>query len=144
KLQEAGIDDFVLLERASNVGGTWRDNTYPGCACDVPSHLYSFSFETNPKWSRVYSGQWEIQEYLQRCFDKYDVRRRVKLDAEVVSADWEGGRWRVQTRGGETFTCDWLVSGMGGLSNPAYPNLKGRDRFQGAQFHSADWNHDYD
>ncbi|WP_394837325.1 NAD(P)/FAD-dependent oxidoreductase [Pendulispora rubella] len=144
KLKEAGIDDFVLLERAGAIGGTWRDNTYPGCACDVPSHLYSLSFEPSASWSRAYAPQSEIRAYLERCFDKYHVRPHVRFHAKVVSAEFEDERWRIRIEGGEDLTADILVSGVGGLSNPAYPKLRGRERFRGEQFHSALWNHDYD
>src|SRR4051794_22892350 len=88
-LKQAGIDDFVLLERGEDVGGTWRDNTYPGCQCDVPSHLYSFSFAPNPDWSRPYSTQPEIQAYLRRCADDFDLRRHLHTDTEVLGAAWE-------------------------------------------------------
>jgi len=144
KLKEAGIHDFVLLERAGGIGGTWRDNTYPGCACDVPSHLYSLSFEPSTKWSRVYARQPEIQAYLEKCFDKYDVRSRVRFHSKVTGAEFDGARWRITINDGEEITADILVAGAGGLSNPAYPDLPGRDRFRGAQFHSSTWDHDYD
>ena len=146
KLREMGEDDFIMLERAGDVGGTWRDNTYPGCACDVPSHLYSFSFEANPDWSRMYAPQPEIYAYLRRCAQKYDLLKHVRFHANVVGARYDEARglWRVQTEDGRQFEAPVFVSGMGGLSNPMVPNIPGLDSFEGAAFHSATWNHDYD
>ena len=146
KLREAGEDDFIMLERAGDVGGTWRDNTYPGCACDVPSHLYSFSFEANPDWSRMYAPQPEIYGYLRRCAEKYDLLRHVRFHANLVGARYDEARkvWRVQAEDGRVFEGNVLVSGMGGLSNPMIPELKGLDTFEGAAFHSATWDHSYD
>lgn len=146
KLREMGEDDFVLLERASDVGGTWRDNTYPGCACDVPSHLYSFSFEANPDWSRMYAPQPEIYAYLRRCAEKYDLLKHVRFNANLVGARYDEARgvWRVQAEDGRQFEAQVLVSGMGGLSNPMVPDIAGMASFEGATFHSATWRHDYD
>ncbi|MBA4108201.1 MAG: 4-hydroxyacetophenone monooxygenase [Leptothrix sp. (in: Bacteria)] len=146
KLREMGEDDFVLLERADDVGGTWRDNTYPGCACDVPSHLYSFSFEPNPNWSRMYAPQPEIYAYLKGVATKYDLLKHIRFNANLMSARFDDARklWVVQSDDGRTFEAEVLVSGMGGLSNPATPNIKGLDKFKGATFHSATWDHDYD
>src|SRR5437763_9787535 len=103
RVKQAGIDDFLVLERADDVGGTWRDNSYPGCACDVPSHLYSFSFAPNPDWSRSFSSQWEIQEYLRRVARYFGVLPRVRFGAEVLEARWgpEPRRWRLRTTLGE-------------------------------------------
>src|ERR1700738_4743449 len=103
RLRQAGIEDFVVLERAQDLGGTWRDNSYPGCACDVPSHLYSYSFAPNPDWSRAFSSQPEIQAYLQRCADQFNLRRHVYLGAAVSEARWDDSlqRWRVRTARGE-------------------------------------------
>ena len=146
KLREAGEDDFVMLERADDVGGTWRDNTYPGCACDVPSHLYSFSFEANPTWSRMYAPQPEIHAYLRQTAEKYDLLQHVRFHANVVSARFDEARqlWCVQAEDGRQFEAPVLVSGMGGLSNPMIPHIPGLDQFEGATFHSATWQHDYD
>ena len=145
KLREMGENDFVLLERADDVGGTWRDNTYPGCACDVPSHLYSFSFEPNPNWSRMYAPQPEIYAYLKGVATKYDLLKHIRFNANLVSARYDDARklWTVESDDGRVFEADILVSGMGGLSNPATPNLKGLDKFKAATFHSATWDHDY-
>jgi|HubBroStandDraft_4_1064222.scaffolds.fasta_scaffold19060_3 cation diffusion facilitator CzcD-associated flavoprotein CzcO len=145
RLMQEGIHDFVVLERADDVGGTWRDNTYPGCACDVPSHLYSFSFAPNPEWSRRFSPQPEILEYLKAVAARYGVLPHVRLGHSVVDAAWDEGqrRWRLQTSKG-TFTADVLVGAAGGLSTPSIPALKGLDRFQGKVFHSATWDHGVD
>ena len=146
ELRRQGQNDFAILERAAEVGGTWRDNNYPGCACDVQSHLYSFSFEQNPEWSRMFAQQGEIWSYLRACADKYGLRQHLRFGADVVSARWDDAdqRWRVQTRDGRRFSGRVLVSGMGGLSNPAIPKLKGKETFEGVQFHSAQWRHDID
>jgi cation diffusion facilitator CzcD-associated flavoprotein CzcO len=144
-LKQAGIEDFVLLERGDDVGGTWRDNTYPGCQCDVPSHLYSFSFAPNPDWSRTYSTQPEIQAYLRRCADDFGLRPHLRTNCEVQSAAWEEdtATWVVGTSQG-TFRADVLVSAHGGLSEPSLPALPGLEDFEGTLFHSAQWDHDHD
>jgi cation diffusion facilitator CzcD-associated flavoprotein CzcO len=146
KLREMGEDDFIMLERASDVGGTWRDNHYPGCACDVPSHLYSFSFEANPNWSRMYAPQPEIYAYLRNCAKKYDLLKHVRFNTNLVGARYDEARklWRVTAEDGRVFEADVLVSGMGGLSNPAIPDIPGMAQFEGETFHSATWKHDYD
>jgi cation diffusion facilitator CzcD-associated flavoprotein CzcO len=145
RLKRLGIEDFVVLERAGDVGGTWRDNTYPGCQCDVPSHLYSLSFARNPEWTRTFSMQPEIEAYLRRVADDFDLRRHVRFDAEVLAAAWdeEHARWRLTTPHGE-LEADIVVSGVGALSEPSVPDLPGLDRFEGAVFHSAQWDHGYD
>jgi len=146
KLKEAGIDSFTILERANDVGGTWRDNNYPGCACDVQSHLYSFSFEPNPNWTRMFARQPEIKAYLQHCAKKYALLPHIRYDSEVVRAEYDeaAAMWTVTTRKGEVHRANVLVSGMGGLSTPAYPALEGLETFKGKTFHSADWDHGYD
>ncbi len=145
KLQQEGIQDFVVLERASGVGGTWRDNTYPGCACDVPSHLYSFSFAPNSEWSHVFSRQPEIRSYLERVTDEYGLRPRLHLGTDLESGVWddEAMLWRLHTNRGE-LTADILVSGCGGLVEPALPQVPGIERFTGPAFHSARWDHSVD
>ncbi len=143
-LKRAGIDSFTILEKAEGIGGVWRDNTYPGAACDVPSHLYSFSFEPNPDWSRVYSPQSEILSYLERCVEEYGIGPKLRLGVEVERADFdeESGRWRIETGGGETVEADVLVSACGQLSRPALSRIPGADRFEGPIFHTARWDHD--
>lgn len=146
KLREQGEENFVLLERAGDVGGTWRDNTYPGCACDVESHLYSFSFEPNPNWSRMYAPQPEIHAYLRHVATKYDLLRHVRFHANLIGSRYDEARqlWVVTAEDGRVFEGEVLVSGMGGLSNPATPHLPGIETFQGTTFHSATWDHGYD
>ena len=145
RLKQEGEHDFVVLERAEEVGGTWRDNTYPGCQCDIPSHLYSFSFAPNPDWTRLFPTQPEIEAYLQRCADRFGVRPHIRFGHEVTGAAWDESRgfWRVQTNQGE-LTARVLVSGQGGLSEPRLPDIPGIESFEGALFHSARWDHDHD
>ena len=143
RMREAGIDDFVVLERAEDVGGTWWANTYPGCQCDVASHLYSFSFMPNPDWSRGYSEQPEILDYLRRCADRGGVRPNLRLGCEVLAATWQetDQRWLIETSSG-TLTADVLVAAQGGLSEPKVPDFPGLESFAGPVFHSAAWDHE--
>ncbi|WP_410587933.1 flavin-containing monooxygenase [Amycolatopsis sp. lyj-23] len=146
QLRKEGREDFVILEKAHDVGGTWRDNSYPGCACDIPSHMYSFSFEQNPGWSRAYSPQPEIWGYLREVADKHDLRRFIRFGQEMTGARWdaEENRWHVATRGGDEFTGTALVAGVGALHLPMVPELPGIERFEGPAYHSARWRHDVD
>jgi cation diffusion facilitator CzcD-associated flavoprotein CzcO len=145
RLLRDGIRDFVVLERAEEVGGTWRDNTYPGCQCDIPSALYSYSFAPNPNWSRFYPLQAEIRDYLRMCAERFGVTPYIRFGEEVVSAEWDesGGCWRLETPAGR-LSADVLVSGAGPLSQPSVPDIPGLRDFQGTTFHSATWNHDHD
>jgi cyclohexanone monooxygenase len=145
RLQEDGETDFVVIEKGAEVGGTWRDNTYPGAACDVPSQLYSFSFAPNPDWSMSFSPQPEIQAYLRRTAERSGTLDRFRFDTRVESATWDAAdqRWRVRTSGGD-FTSSTLIVGAGGLSEPRLPDIEGIDGFQGELFHSARWDHDVD
>ena len=140
RLKQDGIDDLVLLERAEDVGGTWQANTYPGCQCDIPSHLYSYSFALNPEWSRTYSLQPEIWAYLRRVAREHDVDRHVRLRCEVSAARWEEGtrRWRLETSHGE-LSADLLIVGVGQLAEPKLPEIEGVERFAGTTMHSARW-----
>ncbi|MGA9635352.1 MAG: NAD(P)/FAD-dependent oxidoreductase, partial [Solirubrobacterales bacterium] len=142
-LKRAGIDSLTILEKAEGVGGVWRDNTYPGAACDVPSHLYSFSFEPNPDWSRRYSPQPEILEYLGRCVEKYGLRPSLRLGTEVSRAEFDEGAgiWRIELTGGEMVEADVLVSACGQLSRPALTRIEGAELFAGPSFHTARWDH---
>ncbi|MFE7775696.1 flavin-containing monooxygenase [Streptomyces sp. NPDC057445] len=145
RLRREGITDFVVLERADSVGGTWRDNSYPGCACDVPSHLYSFSFAPNPDWPRTFSGQEHIRAYLEHVTDTFRLRPHIRFNHEVTMMRWDGDelRWEIETSGG-TLTADVVVSATGPLSDPKIPGIPGLDGFPGKVFHSARWDHDYD
>ncbi|WP_327268618.1 NAD(P)/FAD-dependent oxidoreductase [Streptomyces sp. NBC_01218] len=146
RLRREGITDFVVLERAGSVGGTWRDNTYPGCACDVPSHLYSFSFAPNSEWPRTFSGQEHIRAYLERVADTFGIRPHLRLNHEVTVMRWdtEAFNWVIETANGSTIVADVVVSATGPLSDPKMPDVPGLDTFPGEVFHSARWNHDYD
>lgn len=146
QLQKSGISNFLVLEKAADVGGVWRDNRYPGAACDVPSHLYSFSFAANAKWSRVYAQQDEIHGYIRRCADEFGITERIRFNAEVASADFDEatGHWQVLTTAGTSYVTRALISATGQLNRPAYPNVPGIDSFKGEVFHSANWRHDVD
>jgi cation diffusion facilitator CzcD-associated flavoprotein CzcO len=145
RLKQQGRDDFVVLERGDDVGGTWHFNTYPGCACDVPSHLYSFSFAKNPDWTQTYSRQPEIGAYLKRVATEFGVRPHIRLNTNVEGAGWDEdtGVWRIQTSQGEV-EARVLVAAAGPLADPKIPDLPGLDEFEGTTFHSARWDHDYD
>ncbi len=145
RLKQQGYDSFVVLERAADIGGTWRDNTYPGCACDVPSHLYSFSFALNPNWSRAYSPQSEIWAYLRHCAGRYGITPHIRFDTEVREAAWDDDhqQWRLTTTRGR-LTADILVVGNGPLSVPSLPSILGIESFEGTLFHSALWDHEHD
>jgi cation diffusion facilitator CzcD-associated flavoprotein CzcO len=145
RLLEDGERDFVVLERAGELGGTWRDNTYPGCRCDVPSHLYSFSFAPNPGWSSTFSPQQEILDYLRDVARRYGVLPQVRYHTELESAEWdeESSRWWLETSQGP-MTADVVVLGQGPLSEPRLPDVPGIDSFEGKAFHSAQWDHDHD
>ncbi len=144
QLLKAGIDSFTIYERADEIGGTWRDNTYPGAACDVPSHMYSLSFEQNPNWSRRYAPSHEIQAYLLEVVDKWKLRDRMQLGTEIVEArfDDENGSWTLTTRDGEQVSARVVLSAVGGLVDPAYPDIPGLESYEGEMFHTARWNHD--
>ncbi|SDW83966.1 flavin-containing monooxygenase [Marinobacter mobilis] len=174
KLKQAGYNDFVILEQSDDIGGTWHENHYPGCACDVQSALYSFSFEQNPNWTRMYAQQQEIKAYLKHCAEKYGLSGHIRLNTHVAGARFDERRqgWTLETCDSpalwqymqdkgvkpgdtlnrkdkalpafETLEAQVVVSGMGGLSTPAYPEIKGIDTFTGKSFHSQDWDHDYD
>lgn len=142
RLREAGLHDFVILERAAEVGGTWRDNHYPGCACDIPSQLYSYSFEPNPNWTRSYAPQREILDYLRHCTQKYGLTPHLRLgrSVDLLHYDEKRQRWNVQA-GTEHYDAGVVISAMGPLSRPSVPTIKGLERFRGATFHSAQWDH---
>ena len=145
KLLQHGERDLVIFERAGEVGGTWRDNTYPGCQCDVASNMYSYSFAPNPGWSRDYAWQGEILDYIKDCTERYGVRPHIRFEHEVKEARYDAARqrWQISTSQGD-YTADALVSGHGALSEPSIPELPGIERFKGAVFHSAAWNHEHE
>ena len=145
-LRRAGVTDFVLLEKADRVGGTWRENSYPGAACDVPSHLYSFSFAQNPTWTRAFSPQPEILDYLERCADDFQLRPHIRLGAEVLTAHFDAhdARWTVRCADGRSFRARALVLGNGALHVPAFPTIPGLADFAGKVFHSARWDHQHE
>jgi len=146
QLKNAGIEDFMILDKAGGVGGTWYHNTYPGAECDVQSHLYSFSFEPKLDWSRPFGGQAEILEYLNFCTDKYGIREHIKFNTEVASITWNDSNevWTTVTKSGESICSRIIVSALGMFNNIVWPKIKGRELFSGEHFHSARWNHDID
>jgi cation diffusion facilitator CzcD-associated flavoprotein CzcO len=145
RLKERGIRDFVVLERGSGVGGAWHYNTYPGCRCDVPSHLYSFSFAPNPRWSQTYSAQEEIREYLRGCVEHFGLASRIRTNVELLRASWDEveERWELETSDG-VYHARVLVGAMGPLADPKYPDVPGLESFRGKMMHSARWDHEYD
>jgi cation diffusion facilitator CzcD-associated flavoprotein CzcO len=144
RLKKAGIDDFVILESAEDLGGTWRENRYPGAACDVPSPVYSFSFELSSKWSRMFAPQKEILAYLLHCAEKYDIRRHIRFRSLVTAADYDEaqGIWTTTIRDGQTIESRYLILCCGGLSRPSHPKIEGIKDFGGALFHTAQWPQD--
>jgi len=145
-LRKAGIDDFVIFEKAADLGGTWRANTYPGSGCDVPSHFYSYSFEPHYPWRWRYAKQTEILAYQHHCADKYDLNRHMQFNSEVSAASYDADtkQWRIELVDGRRHSAQFLVSAVGQLNRPAYIKVLGREQFHGHQFHSAEWDHDYD
>jgi cation diffusion facilitator CzcD-associated flavoprotein CzcO len=145
KLKRAGIP-FTIFEKADRVGGVWRDNVYPGAACDIASHLYSYSFEPSPDWSRAYGPAAEIQSYIEHCARKYGVLEHIRFGSEIAGADFdqETGRWRIRLSDGTEQRARFLVAATGQLSLPADPRFPGLDDFPGKVFHSARWDHDYE
>jgi cation diffusion facilitator CzcD-associated flavoprotein CzcO len=146
RLRSMGIDDFVVLDRGNDLGGTWRDNSYPGCCCDIPSNLYSFSFVLNPDWSRSFPPQGEIWDYMRACADRFDVGGHLRFGHAVQEARWdeEARRWTVCLVGGEEYAAPVLVWATGPLSEPSMPEFPGLGEFRGKVFHSARWEHGFD
>ncbi|OIN57658.1 flavin-containing monooxygenase [Arsenicibacter rosenii] len=143
RLKSEGHHSFVVLERAASIGGTWRENTYPGCGCDIPSYLYSFSFAPSAAWSRVYAGQAEILAYLNDCVASYDLQPHLRFQTSVVKAVFSEahGHWTLTTQRGEVITARVVISAIGALDKPAFPKINGMEAFQGTAFHSARWDH---
>ncbi|MCJ7438192.1 MAG: NAD(P)/FAD-dependent oxidoreductase, partial [Acidimicrobiia bacterium] len=146
KLREAGFDDFVLLEKTGAVGGTWNLNRYPGCACDVPTHLYSFSFEIKRDWPRPYAPQPAILAYLEDIAEKYGVLPHCRFDDAVQRATWNESEasWMLELESGDTVNADVVVSAVGMFNDLAWPDIDGLDAFAGTVFHSSRWNWDHD
>jgi cation diffusion facilitator CzcD-associated flavoprotein CzcO len=144
KLREAGITDITVLEKASQLGGTWRENTYPGVACDIPAHMYTYSFEPNPEWSMLFAGGAEIQQYFDRVGRKYGVTNSIRFNEAVVSSIYNRGKWTVKTSKQNTFVADFVLNCTGILHHPARPDIRGIDDFAGAMFHTAQWDHSVD
>jgi cation diffusion facilitator CzcD-associated flavoprotein CzcO len=142
-LRQAGYEDVTVFERGERVGGVWNDNTYPGASCDIPSHLYEFSFAPNPRWSRRYAPQQEIQAYVEDVARRFGVADRIRTSTEVKRASWDGRRWVVETSRG-THEADVLLTACGQLSTPSLPAIPGLDTFAGPSFHTARWRHDVD
>ena len=143
ELKRHGHDDFTILERAGDIGGVWRENTYPGAGCDIPSPYYSFSFAPNPTWPMRFSLQADIHDYMKRVIASYDLEPHIRFDTEVTACRFDDG-WHIETASGETFRADVLVPAVGQLSRPAMPAIEGRESFPGPSFHSASWRHDVD
>src|SRR5215831_6890025 len=141
KLLEAGITNFLVIEKADEIGGTWYFNRYPGCACDIPAHLYSFSFERNPEWTRMYAGREEIQEYLKYCVQRYGLEPYISLNTALCQAAWDenDSLWRITTANGRHIEAQVLVSAVGGLHVPKFPDIPGMETFAGSAFHSTAW-----
>jgi len=144
-LKQSGESSFVVFEKDAGVGGTWRVNNYPGCACDVQSHLYSYSFEPNPNWTRMFAPQPEIRAYLEHCARKYNVMPHLRLQHTVSETRWSETQqlWMIRDSNGREYTANALVAGIGGLSTPSIPDIKGLANFSGKVFHSQQWDHDY-
>ena len=146
RMLQAGINDFVILERSHRIGGTWRDNTYPGAACDIPSLLYSYSFEPNPGWTRAYSGSAEILAYIDAIVAKYDLGRFIHFGADVsaLEFDEDAGEWVVDTTGGRRYRGRSVVMASGPLADASFPDIRGIESYEGKKIHSARWDHSYD
>lgn len=144
KLKERGESDFTIYEKGDSIGGTWRENTYPGLTCDVPAHSYTYSFATNPDWSAYFAPGFEIREYFEAMAKRYGLSDHIVFNTEIDTCQWQGGRWQVRTRSGDT---DWghvLVAATGVLHHPRYPEIAGLGSFAGPCFHSARWDHSVD
>jgi cation diffusion facilitator CzcD-associated flavoprotein CzcO len=146
RLKQRGGTSFVIFERAAEVGGTWRDNVYPGCACDIPSHLYSLSFAPNASWSRMYSPQPEILAYLKNVVDTYDLKPSIRYNSEIIRVEFseEYGYWTLTDRAHRQTTARVVLAGIGPLNQPSLPKIAGLERFEGRQFHSGNWDSSYD
>jgi len=141
KFREAGMDDIIILEKKEKLGGTWRENTYPGVACDVPAHMYTYSFEPNPEWSNRFAEGAEIQQYFEHVSDKYGITELIRFNEAVVSSRFEDAKWQIETSKGESLQADFLISATGILHHPSKPDIPGLETFTGDVFHTAEWDH---
>jgi len=144
KLREAGITDITVLEKRDRLGGTWRENTYPGVACDVPAHMYTYSFEPNPEWSHRFAHGDEIQAYFEMVGRKYGVTEKISFSEAVTSAHYDAGKWTVRTSKDRTIVADFVINSTGILHHPSKPDIKGIETYKGAMFHTAEWDHSVD
>jgi len=144
RLRESGYENFVIYEKSDRVGGTWRDNTYPGIACDVPAHMYTYSFEPNPEWSSTYAPGSEIHTYFQRTAEKYDVLKYIRFNEAVPHCEFVDSRWQIRTSTGREDAADFVIAATGVLHHPYVADIPGLDTFKGACFHSSRWDHDID
>ena len=139
RMKEAGFHDFTILEKADDVGGTWRDNRYPGLTCDIPCRYYQFTFAPNDAWTQFKAPRQEIFSYLERIADQYDLRPHLRFGWDIVSAQFEGGRWHLRARNGDETVADFVITACGFLHRPVIPDIEGLDTFEGAMFHSSRW-----
>ena len=144
RLRKAGIEDFTIYEKGQDVGGTWRENRYPGLACDVPAHYYTYSFEPNPDWHHRFARGPEIQNYMRHVAEKYDLRRHIVFGEEGAQARFDGRRWQLELRSGRQDSAEFLIAACGFLHHPSEPDIPGLDSFAGARFHSARWDDSVD
>ncbi|MCX6128548.1 MAG: NAD(P)/FAD-dependent oxidoreductase [Proteobacteria bacterium] len=144
KLEQAGISDFIILEKKDDVGGTWRENTYPGVACDIPAPMYTYSFEPNPEWKYRFARGEEIQAYFKKISNKYGVSPKIRFNEAVLSCIYSQGKWTLETSQGKTYVVDFVLSATGILHHPAKPDIPGLQSFQGQCFHTAEWDHSVD
>ena len=144
KLQKAGITDITILEKRDEVGGTWRENTYPGVACDVPANLYSYKFALNPNWSERFAGGEELHQYFKGVADQFGLARLIRYNEVVTSSVWQNGQWQLETESGNKYAADMVVCATGILHAPAFPDIPGLESFAGDMMHTAQWNHDVD
>lgn len=143
-LLEAGFNDITIYEKADRIGGTWRENTYPGLACDVPAHMYTYSFAPNPDWNNRFAEGWQIQQYFERICAEKGLEKYIQFNAEIVNASYRDGSWEIDLKDGARDFADFFVSATGVLHHPLYPDIEGLESFAGEMFHSARWNHDVD
>ena len=144
RLLKAGLNNFTIYEKTNRIGGTWRENTYPGIACDIPSYFYTYSFEVNPNWSHRFPPGAEIQRYFETVFNKYKLAPRTRFNEEITRTQLIDGQWHIETANGLKDSADFLVAATGVLHKINQPSIKGLDNFEGAKFHTARWDHEVD